>query len=127
MAQPTMTVLTINPSQAAWDATINDQFEVVRAWLEDGPLPIPTNTGPDPTVGQWDQCIWMQWATPGNYWLIKYYDGTTPKAISWADAFVATLGQVISDPPTQGEVQDLSDKMDELIGALRDGFSLLPS
>ena len=32
---------------------------------------------------------------------------------------VATLGMTVSDPPTQGEVQQLVDKMDELILALR--------
>jgi hypothetical protein len=32
---------------------------------------------------------------------------------------VATLGMTVSDPPTQGEVQQLADKMDELITALR--------
>ena len=32
---------------------------------------------------------------------------------------VTTLGLVVSDPPTQGEMQSLADKMDELILALR--------
>jgi hypothetical protein len=32
---------------------------------------------------------------------------------------VATLGMTVSDPPTQGEVQALADKLDELINALR--------
>lgn len=32
---------------------------------------------------------------------------------------VATLGMVVSDPPTQGEVQTIADKLDELINALR--------
>lgn len=32
---------------------------------------------------------------------------------------VATLGLSISDPPTQGEVQAIADKLDELINALR--------
>ena len=32
---------------------------------------------------------------------------------------VATLGLVVSDPPTQSQVQSLADKMDELITALR--------
>jgi hypothetical protein len=32
---------------------------------------------------------------------------------------VATLGMTVSDPPTQGEVQALADKLDELILALR--------
>ena len=32
---------------------------------------------------------------------------------------VATLGLSVSDPPTQSEVQQLADKVDELILALR--------
>jgi len=32
---------------------------------------------------------------------------------------VSTLGMAVSDPPTQGEVQMVADKLDELINALR--------
>ena len=32
---------------------------------------------------------------------------------------VADLSQTISDPPTQAEVQAISDKIDELLGKLR--------
>ena len=32
---------------------------------------------------------------------------------------VATLGLVVSDPPTQAQIQSLADKVDELILALR--------
>ena len=32
---------------------------------------------------------------------------------------VATLGLVVSDPPSQAEMQSLANKMDELITALR--------
>ena len=32
---------------------------------------------------------------------------------------VGTLGMVVSDPPTQGEVQTIADKLDELINGLR--------
>jgi hypothetical protein len=32
---------------------------------------------------------------------------------------VGTLGMAISDPPTQGEMQAIADKLDELINALR--------
>ena len=32
---------------------------------------------------------------------------------------VATLGMVVSDPPTQAEVQTIADKLDELINGLR--------
>ncbi len=32
---------------------------------------------------------------------------------------VATLSMAVSDPPTQGEVQAIADKVDELINALR--------
>lgn len=34
-------------------------------------------------------------------------------------AAVADLNQTISDPPTQAEVQAISDKMDELLASLR--------
>lgn len=34
-------------------------------------------------------------------------------------ATIALLGQTISDPPTQSEVQDISDKIDELLTAFR--------
>jgi hypothetical protein len=32
---------------------------------------------------------------------------------------VGTLGMAVSDPPTQGEVQAIADKLDEPINALR--------
>ena len=32
---------------------------------------------------------------------------------------VDTLGMVVTDPPTQSEVQQIADKVDELIAALR--------
>jgi hypothetical protein len=32
---------------------------------------------------------------------------------------VGTLGMSVSDPPTQSEVQQIADKLDELINALR--------
>jgi hypothetical protein len=32
---------------------------------------------------------------------------------------VGTLGMIVSDPPTQSEMQQIADKMDELINALR--------
>ena len=32
---------------------------------------------------------------------------------------VGTLGMAVSDPPTQGEVQAIADKLDELINTLR--------
>ena len=32
---------------------------------------------------------------------------------------VALLGLAVSDPPTQAEVQQIADKLDELINALR--------
>ena len=32
---------------------------------------------------------------------------------------VALLGQVVSDPPTQAEVQQIANKLDELVNALR--------
>ena len=34
-------------------------------------------------------------------------------------AAVADLNQTITNPPTQAEVQDISDKIDELLAALR--------
>lgn len=36
---------------------------------------------------------------------------------------VADLSQTISDPPTQAEVQAISDKIDELLGKLRSANS----
>ncbi len=32
---------------------------------------------------------------------------------------VGTLGLAVSDPPTQSEMQQIADKLDELINALR--------
>jgi hypothetical protein len=40
-------------------------------------------------------------------------------AIDAAATAVADLNQTISDPPTQAEVQAISDKVDELLAALR--------
>lgn len=123
MAQPNLTMLVVTPGQAAWDATVNTNYQTIRAWLEDGPLPLWNNTGEDPTAGAWDQSIYFQ-LVDATFWILKYSDGTVLKTVAWAETFVATLGQVISNPPTQAEVQALSDKVDELIAALRDGFAL---
>jgi hypothetical protein len=41
------------------------------------------------------------------------------QAISRKAAAVADLDQTISNPPTQAEVQAISDKLDELLAALR--------
>lgn len=41
-------------------------------------------------------------------------------------AAVADLNQTISDPPTQAEVQAISDKVDELLAALRAAGMMAP-
>jgi hypothetical protein len=44
---------------------------------------------------------------------------TTEEGLVLQAAAVADLGQTISDPPTQSEVQAISDKIDALLAALR--------
>lgn len=127
MSQPAMTMLVVTPGQAAWDATVNTNYQTIRAWLEDGPLPLWNNTGGAPNAADWDQSIFFQFVGAETLWILQYSDGTVLKTVSWAETFVSTLGQVISNPPTQAEVQSLSDKVDELIQALRDGRSLPPT
>lgn len=122
MSQPTMTVLTINPQQAAWDATVNTMFETFRAWLEDNPLPIQDETGGLPAAGSWDQSLIFHQS--GDVWFLKYSDGAAWQTVAISGSFVATLGQTITDPPTQLDVQLLSDKVDEIIVALKAGYAL---
>lgn len=122
MSQPTMTVLTINPQQAAWDATVNTQFQTLREWLEDNPLPIKDEAGSLPTASSWDQSLIFHESS--GTWFLKYSDGAAWQTVAISGDFVATLGQTISDPPTQAEVQTLSDKVDEIIVALKAGYAL---
>lgn len=122
MAQPTMTVLAVTPQQAAWDATVNTNLETMRAWLEDGPLPINDESGGLPAAGSWDQSVIMH--LDGSVWLFKYSDGTAWRTVAFEGTFVATIGQTTTDPPTQAEVQEIADKVDELIAALKAGYAL---
>lgn len=120
MAQPTMTVLTVTPQQASWDATVNTQFQTIKAWLEDGPLPIRDVTSL-PTASAWNQSILFH---DSGGWLLKWSDGTNWITAAYEGTFVSTLGQTITNPPTQTEVQDISDKIDEMIAALKAGHAL---
>lgn len=124
MAQPIMTVLVVTPGQASWDATVNTNFQTLQAWLEDGPLPLWNNSGGSPTAADWAQSIFFQFVGAESLWILKFSDGTELKTVAWAETFVSTVGQSITNPPTQAEVQELSDKVDELIDALRDGRAL---
>lgn len=54
---------------------------------------------------------------PGQVSLVQLTDAIATTS-SNSNA-VTTLGMVVSDPPTQGEVQLIADKVDELINALR--------
>lgn len=46
--------------------------------------------------------------------------------LSKSKGAVTNLNQTITDPPTQVEVQALSNKLDELLGALRSADILAP-
>ena len=52
-------------------------------------------------------------------WLIQAYNRIVDKMQTTTD-----LNQTISDPPTQAEVQAISDKVDELLSNLRDAGHL---
>lgn len=52
--------------------------------------------------------------------------GLGTMALAAKIAAVADLNQTISNPPTQAEVQAITDKIDELLGAARTATALLP-
>jgi len=120
MAQPTMTVLVVTPGQAAWDATVNTNFQTLRSWLEDGPLPI-RDVSSLPAAASWNQSIIFHLDTT---WFLKYSDGSAWITLAYEGTFVAIIGQTTTDPPTQAEVQEIADKVDELIAALKVGHAL---
>lgn len=120
MAQPTITVLTVTPQQAQWDATVNTNFQALRAWLEDGPLPI-YDVSSLPTASIWSQSIIFHL---NGTWFLKYSDGANWITLAYEGTFVSIIGQITSNPPTQAEVQEIADKVDELIVALKAGHAL---
>lgn len=120
MPQPTITVLVVTPQQAAWDSTVNTNFQALRAWLEDGPLPI-YDVSSLPAAASWNQSIIFHLS---GTWFLKWSDGTNWITAAYEGTFVSTLGQTISAPPTQSEVQAITDKVDELIAALKAGHAL---
>lgn len=120
MAQPTMTILVVTPGQAAWDATVNTNFQALRAWLEDGPLPV-YDVSSLPAAGSWNQSIIFH---QSGTWFLKYSDGTNWITLAYEGTFVAIIGQTTTNPPTQAEVQEIADKVDELIAALKVGHAL---
>ena len=121
MAQPTLTILTVTPQQAAWDATVNTNFQALREWLEDGPLPVYDNAT-RPTASTWQSAL-MLWLNGGETKL-SVSNGSTWQTYAREGTFVAALGLTVSNPPTQTEVQQINDKLDELIAALKVGHAL---
>ena len=121
MAQPNMTVLVVTPGQAAWDATVNTNFQTLRAWLEDGPLPIRDVTSL-PTASSWNQSIIFH--DTGGTWFLKYSNGSAWITVAWEGTFVGIMALTASSPPTQAEVQEIADKVDEMIVALKAGHAL---
>jgi len=133
MSKPTIDMLDITPAQAGWDATIQSNFEEVESFLA-GPLPVAEYliTADLPPVVLFDRCIVMLYEA-GVGWRIRYSDGVTwlrvlttsdtPTASVRAGVLrasaIADLSQTITDPPTQAEVQAISDKVDALLAALR--------
>lgn len=67
---------------------------------------------------------WRLWVDDEN--LLLVYDGSTYKVVGTRAAAVADANQTISNPPTQAEVQALTDKVDELLGAMRTTNLLAP-
>lgn len=100
-------------------------------WRQQRPILHGNGTAPASTEGNFQQgsVIFNTGATTGGHaGLIAVSSGSTGGTTQWAPfgivgavrgAAVADLGQTISNPPTQAEVQALSDKVDELLGALR--------
>ena len=66
------------------------------------------------------QAIYIKESGAGN-------TGWVAASTSAVMSAIADLDQTISDPPTQGEVQDLSDKLDALLAALRSSGRLAAS
>ncbi len=124
MSQPAITILVVTPQQASWDAVVNTNFQALRAWLEDGPLPVRDEAGALPAAGSWNQSIIFHEDSPGDWQLKMNPDGSAWERVAFAKTFVATLGQTTSDPPTMAEVQAIANKVDEVIEALRDGHAM---
>lgn len=58
--------------------------------------------------------------------MIARDDGVTVDKVPIRGAAVADLGLTISNPPTQAEVQAVSDKVDALLAVMRTAFQLEP-
>jgi len=133
MAVPILTFWAIAPGTAGWDALIASNFEQLRVWLSDGPLPLKAYAAGValPSAAVWDRAIVAK--HDGTAWRLEYSNGTawevvvtqallaTPSAAGAVKqaAVRADVNQTISNPPTQAEVQALSDAFDDLLAKLR--------
>lgn len=63
--------------------------------------------------------------TPGGSTITFAIAGPGTMAQRNAIAAVADLAMVVTNPPTQAEVQAIADKIDELLGAMRTAVHLL--
>ena len=118
MPQPTLTLQTVDPQQAGWDAVINSISTALHTHLMGQPLAAKVYTvGTLPAAASYQHCF--AFVSDGTQGRVMYSDGTSWVYVRVQAAAVADLNQTISASPTQAEVQAISDKVDELLASLR--------
>lgn len=114
MAKPTHS--NIESTGQGWDGAVDDNFDLVF----ETPLPVAeySSVASLPAAGSFDRCLAVVDDATAD-WILTLSDGSNWKLIGTQAAAVADLNQTITNPPTQAEVQAITDKIDELLDALR--------
>lgn len=117
MARPSISAASVSNQTQQWDGVIEDYLNDLRTILLQEPLPPASfadltalNAAHDPA--NYDECLAF-----ANGILYRS-DGAT--WIPYQGVAVADLGSTASAGYVQGEAQAVIDKVDELLGSLRD-------
>lgn len=125
MPRPTVAAVVITEDTQQWDSTTTDAIEALRTSILVEPFPPASfadlsalNAAHD--AADYEHCVAVAdgvlYLSNGSSWIPM---GTQAPA-------VADLALSVSMLPTQGEVQTIADKLDELLVSLRTGGALAP-
>lgn len=124
MSRPSFSFNTISSGLEGWDAEINDDFTIVDEYFLTYPVALTEHSGDESDLAStfaaasYDRCvIWVDHSTKG--WLLYMSDGTSWLPIPKEGGAVSDLSLTVTGP-TIGEVQSIADKVDQLLGELRD-------
>ena len=108
--------IVISSALAAWDTDLNDNLDTQF----DDPYPLAefATEGALPDANQFDRCV-AAVNNPQTGYTVYLSDGTNWIPIGRQSVSVADLAQNISPTYVEAEVQAISDKVDELLVALR--------